>query len=356
MIPEILPDGYQLGLSLDRYQEIMRIPEAAFNGLQKLHDPDCVDCDFVWTQRDRDAMALAIARAEEMREKELGYFTAPKYLIDEEHDYSHPLILDRRYLILIGNPATTTIQDGVALDLGTEANPNDPVEINIATTMTVEDEICIFHPGTAIKIRPSVVSIAGGAVTIKIPRSRLVKLDLKANCDPLDYYDNDNFITSVDVKRCYTDPSAGASFVWYGPCVNICTTTISDTTQSAYARVTNQRLAIIKLYPATYASGTWTIQALASCCTPSAVRVSYLSGIRGSVQMEIETAALAHTLLPDIIPDRLDLCSGCWEGDQLRDPSNMVTPYGVAVGAIKAWLSDSRSKIGMGGKFPRVRR
>jgi hypothetical protein len=32
-----------------------------------------------------------------------------------------------------------------------------------------------------------------------------------------------------------------------------------------------------------------------------------------------------------------------------------MTPYGNKVGALNAWLTDSRSKIGMGGKFPRSR-
>lgn len=351
----ILPENVTLGLTLDRYQEIMNLPEAAFNGLSKPDDEGCYDCVAIWKQTDRDALAQAIANAEEMREHELGYFTAPKYIEDEEYEFGFPLILDQKLLITVGTSAQSNISLGVALVLGAELSPNDPVTIAVATTVTDKNEICLFYPGEDIEIHPSSVEISGGVATIEIPRSRLIKLTVDTNCEPApSYYENDNFITTIDVKRCYTDVSNGAYYVWFGDC-SITGLTLTETTQLLYPKIIDRRLSIVKFFPATYSAGTWTYANPTRWTEPSSVRVSYLSGMRYSAQVEIDTARLAHTLLIGLIPDRADLCSDCWKGDTQVDPSNLITPYGTMVGAVHVWMTDSRSKIGAGGKFPRVR-
>ncbi len=351
----LLPENVTLGLTLDRYQEIMQLPEAAFNGLSKPDEEGCFECAAIWKQTDRDALAQAIANAEEMREHELGYYTAPKYLEEEEYEFGFPEILNQKMLISIGKSAQSNISLAVALVLGAELTPNDPVTIAVATTVTDKNEICLFYPGEDVEIHPSSVEISGGVATIEIPRSRLKKLTVDTNCDPApSYYENDNFITTIDVKRCYTDVSVGAYYVWFGDC---CLTgmSLTETTQLLYPKIVDKRLSIVKFFPATYSAGTWTYATPTKCTTPDSVRVSYLSGMRYSTQAEMDTARLAHTLLPGIMPDRVDLCSACWKTDILVDPSELVTPYGTSTGAVHVWMTDSRSKIGAGGKFPRVR-
>ena len=356
-------------LSLDRYQELMRIPIAAFNGLLKDDEAPCFDCAYVWKQTDRYALAEAIAQAEEMRIAELGYFPYPAYT-SETVDYVFPLILSRKHLIAVGSETCTVISSGVALNLGLETAPNDPVVIAVATTVTNSSEIRVYHPGETIEIHPSSISISGGIATIRIPRARLISPFIDTNCDPPpSYYENDNFITSVDVKRCYTDPSTGAMFYWWGngscpvfpTLMNCCCdlhqlSTFAQDSQLAFADIINARLAIVKLYPGSFDGTTWTAASFSNCGRPDKVVVNYRSGRTLSMLTEMNTIRLAHTLLPFLIPDRLDLCAGCWKEDNITDEGAPITPYGSSRAAIKVWMSDSRAKIGQGGKFPSMRR
>lgn len=344
----ILPGDQELSLTLDRYQELMRICCSAFNGLLRDDGAECCDCNAIWTQSDRDAMAVAIGMAEEMREQELGYNLSPKYSVDT-FPYAFPLIIDKKHLVTIGKRTITNISLGVTLVLSAGGVIIDPVVIMLATTVTDPSEIIVTYHNSDIQIHPSSIIISSGIVTILIPRCRLVNPDVQANCDPPPRYDDDaNFITEVDVKRLWYDTTIGAEYVWFGNQCGFLPTTLTEYTQAAYARIEDYRRSIVKFYPLT---GLFTY-----CTEPNSIRVYYLSGRQNSVRTEMETARLAHTLLPSIIPERLDLCSGCWKGDQLIDEKMGPTPYGNLVGAVAAWLSDSRAKVGQGGKFPRVRR
>jgi len=350
----ILPTGQTLRLSLDRYQELMRLPEASFNGIYRSTDESCYDCAQIWKQYDRDAIAIAIGQAEEMRESELGYHLAPVYLNDEEYDYDYPMILKRKHLIEIGEEASSDISLAAALTLSVGAVINDPVVLTVATTVTSTSEIKVYYPGEDVEIRPSSISISGGVATINIPRSRLLDPDIDTNCTEPNYDDDSNFITTVDVKRVYNNVE-GAYFVWFGDCAVFCNTSFTETTQLAYPRITDTRLSVVEFYPATHSGTTWSSANWSKCCYPCRVRVSYKSGRQSSVSTELLTSRLAHTLLSDMLPKSQDPCADCYKDDRIRDASELITPYGTASGAIKAWMADSRAKIGQGSKFPRVR-
>lgn len=340
-----------LSLTLDRYQELMRFPIAAFNGLYKAEEEGCYDCAAIWKQTDRDAFAIAIAKAEEMRERELGYHLSPKYIDDERYDYSYPAILRMKHLIAIGSKATSNIQIGWPLVLSVLGVINDPVVITVPTTVTVVSEIKVYYSGEDVEIKPSNIIITGGNVIISIPRSRLVDPSVDTNCEPPPMYTDDtNFVNLVDVKRVYTDLSDGAFLVCGGDCgcvnplCSYCAAGFTETHKQAYPNIESRRLSIVKLCPGSYSGGAWT-PTLSQCCDPTRISISYLSGIENSMYTEILTIRLAHTLLPTILPDRIDLCSGCWKGDMERDENAELTPYGDARGAVTAWIADSRSKV-----------
>jgi len=328
-------NSVQLGLTLDRYQEIMRLAPAAFNGLNKPDEAGCYDCAAIWKQTDRDGMALAIAQAEEMRERELGYHVAPKYDL-EIHDYDSSCMyfLNWKYLVKIGTYASSDISIGVPIIL----NPlSDPVVFAVATTVTDPSEICVFYPGTIIRINPSKITISGGTATICIPRPRLRLLSVDTNCDPApDYYDDNNFETSVDVKRCYIDTTDGVDIT----CMNYCDCTTSVVTDWCET-VRNYKLSVIKVFP---------ISCTSSCCHRKTATIPYWSGIYPSIYTEMTTASLAHSVLKDIIPAMVDLCN-CWKADMVVEDNAVWNPYGITNGAIKAWLADSRARAGGGGKF-----
>jgi hypothetical protein len=298
-----------------------------------------------------DGLAEALARAEEMREQELGYHLAPKYINDEEYDeIKYPLVLRRKHLIAIGSKKCDTVQLGYPLVLSVLGVINDPVVISINPySYTDTSEIKVYFAGETIEIHPSKITISGGTLTIYIPRCRLLKLTIDTNCDEPLYEDDANFVATVDVKRCYTDVSDGLFKVWTHGCCDPCDTAIAEVTELQYPRITDKRLAIVRYEPATYNSttGVWTRTCCSSVlsCRQDLMRVSYLSGRRNSIQTEMETICLAHTLVPDSFTDDTDMCN-CWQFD--REKGDLSTPYGDTRGAIRAWLSDSRSKVGYG--------
>ncbi len=346
----VLDENASLGVTLDRYQELMRLPIAAFNGLNKPDEEPVYECSTIWKQSERDALVIALYQAEEMREQELTYHIAPKYDVLQNQDLRSPLILEKKHLIKLGLRTISTIQAGVALTLGTLPALNDPVIITVATTVTDKSEIKVYYPGEAVEIHPSFISISGGTATIKIPRSRLVLQTVLDNRDDHLYYDdNANFLTTVDVKRVYYDTTNPGQYVWLYSCD---TNTIAETTQGLYARITNNRLSVVEHYPATYASGVWTKACWTLTHYPDYITMYSYSGRQLSVYTEMQTIRLAHTLMPNA-PCSCPTVHQYWQMDV--ESTDTLTPYGSTKGAVDVWSKDARAKVGQGGKFPRVR-
>jgi hypothetical protein len=349
----ILPDDFIPALTIDRYQEIMRLPIAAFNGLNNPNEETQYECSTIWKQSDRDYIAEHLAQAEDRRERELGYFLAPKY-VEADYEYDDPLELTDRYLIRVGTQTITDIEDAVALTLGVETSPNDPVTVVVATTVTDPKEIIITYPGEDVEIKPKSVSISGGNATILIPRSRLVLPSLNDDrSDHLSYYENDNFLTTVDVKRKFYDETSPIQYVWLGYQYSGQSTV--EVTQTAWNRVREARLSVIEHWPAILSSGVWTRRRYTKPVRPALIRIHYLSGRTMSMYTEITTARFAHTLMPNK-PVSCPTVHQYWQEDIMEHSAGIMTPYGDRAGAVNAWVSDSREKVGVGGKFPRTRR
>jgi hypothetical protein len=338
---------------LDRYQEIMRLPINAFNGLNQPEENPQYECSTIWGQSDRDYIAEHLAQSEEMRRRELGYYLAPRYEVCD-FEFGAPLIIDRKYLIQIGTQTTEDVSIGEALTLGVETAPNDPVTVTIATTLTDASEIKVYYPGEDVEIRPSSVSITGGNLNISIPRARLVDPSLNDNReDHLSYYVNANFLTTIDVKRVYYDISTGLSYLWEGWQVSC--SSLADTGQVGWHRIRNARLGMIDHRPASYTGSVASQAVWSHCVLPLWVRLRFQSGRRASMATEIETVRLSHTLMPNK-PSSCPTVHQYWEEDIYEDERPIYTPYGSRRGAMRAWVSDSRAKVGMGGKFPSGRR
>ena len=220
------------------------------------------------------------------------------------------------------------------LDHGVETDPNDPVQITVATTVTDEDEIRVYHDGTTHLIRPSCITITGGVATISIPRSRLLRMDLMDDReDPLSYYDNDNFVETVDVGRVYINTGSGINFVWLN-------SDLSETCQAARFRILNRRISKVHVQPAVC----WV-----RWCPPVFFRTSYVAGLNYSISNELRTIRLSHALMPNR-PCSCDSSHQYWLEDQVS--TDTLTPYGKKAGAVDAWIADYRARVGFGTTVP----
>lgn len=346
----ILPPTAQLGLTLDRYQELMGLSVCAFNGINRPDDNLDPACSSIVTQTQRDDLAMYLLQAEEMREEELGYYLGAKWRVEEQNVWrANPFTLDKKYLIEVGWPTWTAIQAGVALDWGLDpTNPNDPVEISVATTVSTS-EIVVTYPGEQVQIRPSSITAVGGTVTIQIPRCRLVRPEYNQDwADPPSYFNAAVFLDEVDVYRLYADPSQGTEFKWIQP---NCDTDCEPNCQTACAIILGHEaytLSLVHLYPATYSGGSWTrATCFAYTGMPNSVQISYRSGRRQRMADEINTIRLAHTLMPRP-PCSCDIVRQRWE-DDYAPLERQWSPYGSRRGAIDVWMADSHAKIGWGG-------
>lgn len=346
-INNILPEGVSLGVTLDRYQELMRLPVAAFNGLNKPDETPVYECSKIWKQSERDALALALSQAEEMREQELAYHISPKYDVIDNMEIANPALLPKKHLIKLGLQVVEDISLDVTIDYGTLS---DLVTVVLpAGGGVAKDEVKVYVADTDFQITPSSVYVSGGNIIIKILRSRLVKPELLDDRDDHMYYnDNNNFIEKIDVRRVYYDATNPGQYVW----TETCSSVVNEAYQSMYAHVFDHRVALVRHYPADYKPDFWVKQCWKEGRPPDYMRFYALSGRRSSVYTEMQTIRLAHTLMPNA-PCSCPTVHQYWERDMAD--ANIITPYGRTQGAVDAWAADSRAKVGQGGKFPIMR-
>jgi hypothetical protein len=340
----VLDPNYQEGITLDRYQELLGLPICAFNGLNNPAELNDYVCTSIWRQHQRDYVARFLASAEEMREQELGFFIAPKYISKERQKRNSPVILNRKWLIQIGEQTDTSILDSVPLSLSYLGTIYDPVVITVPTSVTETSEILVTYENEMVVIHPSNVTIVGGNAVISIPRSRLVKPALNDDReDPLDYSDDANFVTAVDVYRRWYDISKGVEIVsWLS-------NSFTESVSYGYAEIENHRTAMANIYYATWSGliPSPACEYTVPCSEKKFMRVNYLSGRQTSIKVELETVRLAHTLMPHT-PCECEAINMFWSDDVNTKEEYDLTPYGNKAGAMNAWLSDSRSKIGFG--------
>lgn len=339
-----------LGLSLDRYQEIMQLPIAAFNGLNWPEEDPKHECATIWTQANRDNLAMWIAAAEERRETELNYHLAPKWLEAEEHTYAYTILLDKKLLIQPGILVETLVGEDVALTLSPGGNIQDPVEftVDIGSAANSSDVVVTYADDT-IQLTPSSITMNGNIATIKIPRSRLVKPELMDNrADHLYYSDDNNFITEVDVWHHTYTLDGAIQFVWSSAQVTCEDGCNEKTSLGCYTQHGNKanRISKIQVWPATYTDGVPSSSMFPYTCPPWMVRVSYLSGKQNSMNTQLLTARLAHTMMPNE-PCSCPYVEQYWQTD--RQETDIYTGYGSMKGAVEAWTTDHRQRVGSGG-------
>ena len=336
-------------VKLARYAQLAGYAEDQFFGL---NNPDTQQeaCKPIWTLPERAMIARYLGEAQDEIEQVVGYPLYPKWFTDEQHPYTYPLFSKWMKIIASGFRQVTTIQAGVTVSYAT-----DPSVVIVATIVTDENEIRIFHPGTEIEIIPSDVTIVGNVATIQIPRARLVKQS-KAN-NPETGWDYDDippsasspFTATVDVAHVFTDDSIQGGLIWShkdssGDCA--CTTcpTCGEYSQTACVYLRNPDLGIVDVLPAAYGTdSTWT-SALCSVCycdDPNIAKVNYLAGLQTlTPQAEDAIIRLAHAKMPSP-PCGCGVLMDMWKRDrntpQVLDAKRLDCPFGLSDGAWVAW-------------------
>lgn len=333
----VLPAGTQMGLSLDRYAEVMLLDTNAFNGLNRPPSPDSA-CRSIWTQTQRDHLAQFIVAAETMRERELHYYLAPKITWFEEHPIppnGNPFILAWKHLIAVGVPKWSLIASGSPIDYS-----SDPAKIVVSTDISPQ-EIRVTYPGESVEIHPTTIRVpTSSQIELSIPWARLIRPELNDDRDDhLNYDDMSNYLETADIWRYEIDETASVSFVFHKSNCDV-TDACAVSCMPACARISGERarrISQISVYPTT-----------TMCRQPDLIRVTYLSGHTDTLN-EIYTARLAHTLMP-YSPCGNEQLTQHWKDDHAFVPG-VNTRYGNRNASIEVWLADSGSKVGAGGRF-----
>jgi hypothetical protein len=311
-------------VKLAEYAQSIQVCECAFWGIRNSPCPDREACRDVWMKPQRDEIAYYLAEAQEELEREVGFFIGHKWITAERWPYSAPIQARWGYIVSGGVRAESDIGAGAAVDY----TGTDPAVVGpIATTVTDEDEVKIYHAGTDIEIDPSDITIASGAVTITIPRCRLVDPSVADNpANGLNYNDITNFAATVDVKRVYNNTATQATLI-RSSCLNDCDVTEAN----ACMQVRYDRISSI------YAP--YSTTGLCGCC-PDFVELNYLSGTDMTKQARDAIIRLAHSKMPRNPCD----CSPIdefWKRD--RHVPDVLTaerencPFGMSDGAWIAW-------------------
>ena len=338
-------------VTLPRYAQIIGYTECAFFGVTRVDDPLHSNKP-LWTKPERDQVAHFLAEAQAELEDVIGYPLAPRWIADEQQPYTFPLQARWTQVLEAGVEA----QDDVGLAEAVDHTDDPAVVGPVATTVTNTDEIHVYHPGTAIEIHPSSITISGGNVTIEIPRCRMVKAADACDTAGLDYDDTSAtgpFLQTVDVKRIYNDPSTHATLVWPHCCSASCSTAgCTEYTRDGCIYVKNGRLGVLDVLPASYSDGEWTRCTLDCCGSPAFAKLNYRAGVTLTRQAEDAIVRLAHAKMPHS-PCNCDPQLWLWARDmtipEVVSRERLNCPFGLAEGAWIAWRFAQSMKIHRAG-------
>ena len=333
-------------VSLSRYAKLIGYDEAAFWGVTYENQPG-YSCGPLWTEFERSEVANALAEAQQEIEQVIGYPLCPTYItgtyvddprwVDQQDLKSSWLVTRYPRLIEAGVAVTEIVASASAIDYATDTTVG--IIGPLATDATSTDQIKVYYPDSDRVIIPSQITISGGNVTIRVPRYRMVKQEFLSTPDGgLEYDILGYFLTTVDVKRIYTDPSTQAILVRPHCLNNNCSGGCTECTHTACIYIRDPYIGKIDVTPSLWNADTEEWGNRVTCSgSYSIVRLNYLAGLR-SVSLNLEKAIirLAHVKLgrPPCSCDKTRLV---WERDykipDLLSRERLNCPFGASEGA-----------------------
>lgn len=335
----------EAAVTLARYVARLGYRECAFWGVDYEND-DAWECRQIWSRRQREDMAYYLREAQEEIEQEIGYFLAPTWVVDERHRWGDPLVLRHGYVLSGGVRTDTLVGDSLPVD-----HTGDPATVTLPLGDHDPADLRIYHEDTDIEITPDGYSIAGGSITFRVPRCRLVAPAYADN--PAEGLDYDAYVTwaaqCVDVRAVANDTSVQAALIWRHTCNAACALRgCADYRQTACLYVRDARRGVVDATRADYADGVWVPAGWRG--RPDWVLVSYLSGLETLPrQAEDAIIRLAHSKMAEE-PEVCAPMQRVWQRDRHvpGSPSKerLNCPFGMSDGAWAAWRYAQTMKLG----------
>lgn len=343
--PSVIPDAWpNCAVSLARYSQIVRYDQCAFWGV-RYDGQEQFDCHTFWTEDQRQMVADALAQAQQMLEDVINYPLCPTWItgaivddgrfVDQQKGVGNPIVTRWKMLLEAGVRAETTLRENAGIDY---SDPDTSVIGPFAATITDTTEVHVYYPDSDREITPSLITYSGGNLTIEIPRCRLVLPELLDDVTAqvgIEKIDEDNFLSAVDVKRIYNDPSTNASLVRAHACDALCVANSCATeTNTGCIVIRDPITGIVTVHPGTYSNG-WTYGASQYCYNH--VRLNYRAGIRVLTRtMENVIVRLAHSLMAEE-PCGCGTTQRLWQRDRhvpgVLSAERLNNPFGTNEGA-----------------------
>jgi hypothetical protein len=316
----------RLAVPLPRYAQIVDYAEPAFFGVNH-PDNRLFACREIWTHSQRMAVYRVLMEAQSEVEKVVNYPLIPTYFPAERHQISKTFMLNKGYLLQVGQLITMVLQAGAAV-----VHTSDPAVVTIAgVSFTDVSGIHVYHPGTRVEIYPSDLKIVAGDLVISIPRVRMVATACENNPDSgLDYATPTNFEATVDVEyEAFSASLPPAEFVSLDCSINA--TCPTELKTDACVNVLDDEISNIRISCTRAVCG----------ISPAFVDVYYQAGLTElTPQAEDIIVRLAHARMP-AEPCGCSFLKARWDGDK-RIPEVLTSerencPWGMSDGAWQAW-------------------
>lgn len=337
-------------VSLPRYVHVVGYDEAALWGV--LYEGQSrFDCNTLWTESSRTQLQVALAVAQRMIEKFIGFPLCPTWVtgrVQEEWHNDFDWVDQQKYkwhmvaryprIIAPGIRATAVVAEDIVLTHDDQFGTVGP----LAVTFTDPNEVVVLYPNSSRRIYPSSITIESGMLTLRIPRYRMVVQDLlDTPVGGILYEDIGNFLSAVDILRVYNDPSRQGVLVRPGCLNNNCSGGCDECTHDACIYVRDPFVGQVEVKAATWNVDSLTWNSNIVCGTNYTIaRLNYLCGMQHlDLRAEKALIGLAHTLL-HTEPCSCDWLRTMWEGD--REYPKIMTreilnnPFGMGNGA---WLA-----------------
>ena len=397
------PLDYTL-LPITRYAQIMQIHLPHFWQMAGSKAPIKSGCDDIWDETAREALVWTMIQAEELIANELGFWPAPKWLVDEEiafgltgvkGDWQNAEIKTKwGHVKNYGIEKLTLVQaDALVEYLDLDHDPNNREETaRIGTVLYADLAACTKPCDVAIffrvsdgaedaaderwEIRPIKVDIDGStmritadsAMFIKPILRNLTKMDCVGTQDGLNdwIYDFDlgNLVTHVDVYCRTVDEQTPVTLRWDEICT--CTNSpCSHDTQCGCAYSTDMKRGFFAPRPATWNGTSNVYTASRYNCPPESVFVDYRAGYpldsktcRMNFDLERAIVKLTNVLLPEPPCGFCDVAQIKWQSDRKNidplTPEAASMPWDLyAQGALEAWRIVKKLAMGRGTKMGR---